>query len=133
MGGGGVGGCGGGVEVVGWHLPGLQVQGPHIVMHLLLLLLTFPPGSMPANHKEQCGVYGQLAAAARSWCSHGSCTSACPLVLFCVILPYIIEVPVASQKRSAAAAAQHAAYTAIKKHTHSAQLCWEIHWQVNCS
>lgn len=85
------------METVGGHLPGLQVQSPHIVMHLLLLLLALLPGSMPTNDKEDCAMYGHLTTTSGCWSSRDSCTPTCPLMLFCIVLPYVIEVSVTAQ------------------------------------
>lgn len=74
-------------------LPALQVQGPNIIMHLLHVLPAFPPRCVPAHHIKGVVVHSYLAASSGGGCCSIWGAAAGPLVLLCVILPHIIEVP----------------------------------------
>ena len=74
-------------------LPALQVQGPNIIMHLLHVLLAFPPCCVAAHHVKGVVVHSYLATSSGGGCCSVWGASAGPLVLLCVILPHIIEVP----------------------------------------
>ena len=74
-------------------LPALQVQGPNIIMHLLHVLPAFPPCCVAAHHIKGVVVHSYLAASPGGGCCSIWGASAGPLVLLCVVLPHIVEVP----------------------------------------